>query len=169
MSDTTQTLNLLPCPFCGSKSISEQFDDGLFWVKCSSCGSTGPANTRYSGTDGEEVRDWNTRGVVSQGEIKLDEEAIKHVQGKAEYATFAVRGVIVKYIEALKLFPLPKRESQREIRLIDPNLFWEAYKNIPKHACPEHEKPCTDVFRKAMDAALIGVQKRESGNREGNR
>lgn len=50
------------CPICGSTSSSTEHDDGIFWVKCSRCGSTGPITTRY--TDEEEGDlTWNTRAT----------------------------------------------------------------------------------------------------------
>lgn len=67
-----------------------------------------------------------------------------------------------KNLDALVLWLLNylQRPIERESgkRYVEVKAFWEAYRTIDKTLCPEHEKPCTDVFRKAMDAAITEIE-----------
>lgn len=56
--------SLLPCPFCGSSDLTENQDDGLHWIQCDTCGSTGPELSRYSGEEDNPYVGWNTRQPI---------------------------------------------------------------------------------------------------------
>lgn len=112
---TSQTLNLKPCPFCGSVDVERTYDDGLSWIKCKACGSTGPATTRYSGEEGEPFHDWSTRSPSEISVINYD--ALKFVCAVAKGDNADVREIIEAYLGAL-----PKRESG-----------WLPISNPPKH------------------------------------
>ena len=57
--------HLLPCPFCGGTEVSRCWDDNLYWIRCTSCGATGPDATKYSGVESDPCfdpdNDWNSR------------------------------------------------------------------------------------------------------------
>ena len=37
-----EKVDLKPCPFCGSKNVSDNYDSGYFWVECKDCKVNGP-------------------------------------------------------------------------------------------------------------------------------
>lgn len=61
MTEQAKADELKVCPFCGGGDIISVCDDGLHWNRCNGCGATGPETTRYSGEEGTECIDWNTR------------------------------------------------------------------------------------------------------------
>lgn len=50
--------HLSACPFCCKTELSRCWDDGLYWIRCVSCGATGPETTKRSD---EDAPDWNSR------------------------------------------------------------------------------------------------------------
>lgn len=54
-------VNLLPCPFCGSKGVYINHEcvepDLKYWVGCASCGTEGP----YAWRKYKAINDWNNR------------------------------------------------------------------------------------------------------------
>lgn len=53
--------HLSPCPFCNRTELARCWDEGLYWIRCVSCGATGPETTKYSGEEGDPYFDWNSR------------------------------------------------------------------------------------------------------------
>lgn len=64
---------LLPCPFCGGRKTEACHDHGIAWTRCKSCGATGPALTKYSGEEGEQCTDWNSRASVQPAGVAVPE------------------------------------------------------------------------------------------------
>lgn len=54
---------LKPCPFCGSKEIVRNSEDGRSWNVCLGCNATGPVTSKY---DDEDAIDWNSRQLVER-------------------------------------------------------------------------------------------------------
>lgn len=61
MSIESMSVELKPCPFCGSDEIRTVVDDGIGWEKCTKCSSTGPIFSKYTGADDQECVTWNAR------------------------------------------------------------------------------------------------------------
>ena len=52
-----------PCPFCACEVSEPLYDDGRYWRRCTSCGATGPATSKYESPDDIGYVDWDTRPV----------------------------------------------------------------------------------------------------------
>lgn len=59
---------LLPCPFCGSKTFKRRSDDALYWTECQKCFATGPAHSRY-----DENNPWQSRAAVQTAGVAVPE------------------------------------------------------------------------------------------------
>lgn len=60
---------LKPCPFCGNSDTENCSDDGIYWVRCKTCGATGPTVHRYPVDELEDSPDWNSRALPSAHRI----------------------------------------------------------------------------------------------------
>lgn len=74
-----------PCPFCDSADLEKCTDDGVAFTRCRNCGATGPCTTRYSGEEGEEFFDWNTRAHIAALEQCSDDWRKAYEQLKIEH------------------------------------------------------------------------------------
>jgi hypothetical protein len=68
----TDTLNLLPCPFCGGEAQIHENSYDAFWALCDGCGLA-TSETGVATREEASLR-WNTRAPVSQGEIRFTKE-----------------------------------------------------------------------------------------------
>lgn len=59
--------DLKPCPFCGSKDISDACYSGMdCYIMCDDCGASGPSNCCTDADEQEDVaiEDWNKRAEL---------------------------------------------------------------------------------------------------------
>lgn len=58
----TETVEILPCPFCSSTDVRAEFDGWSGWVHCNTCQADGPmADSEEDGIDA-----WNKRGKTNE-------------------------------------------------------------------------------------------------------
>ena len=84
---------LKPCPFCGSKKIKRNHEDGRFWMTCQTCFADGPPTSKRSE---EDAPDWNRRALAAEAEALMrwkqtaeywygQYRLVKHGESPAEY------------------------------------------------------------------------------------
>lgn len=61
------SLEIRPCPFCGSDNPSLQTIDGKMRVFCNQCFARGPLSDIVDPRDGDAIIAWNQRAGVNDG------------------------------------------------------------------------------------------------------
>lgn len=79
-------MELKPCPFCGSNSVSVECLEELYMVMCSGCFAAGPSVHSETGTRSEAAELWNRRPSTEPNQSWLH-EAVERVLA---YATAQV-------------------------------------------------------------------------------
>lgn len=58
---STVTLDIEPCPFCGSNEVNVITMDGMSRARCEGCSAVGPRSKVAVPRDGDAIIAWNKR------------------------------------------------------------------------------------------------------------
>lgn len=81
------SLELLPCPFCGSSDVKIVTDDGIHFAQCCKCEATGPTGFKRGE---EDDADWNTRAQPADQQGEPFFYALCGADGKPHFDDFCV-------------------------------------------------------------------------------
>ena len=83
--DTSEAVELKPCPFCGLTATEMQTPDAKrWWVECDGCGVSTPTDNF-----GDPVRCWNTRSTSPSPAVEALVEALNDMVNMVQYAVDA--------------------------------------------------------------------------------
>jgi Lar family restriction alleviation protein len=121
----TETVELKPCPFCGSPAHYGEGDHGTFFVECDDeCGA------RFQDTKELAIEAWNRRAPTIEGEARVevkpldDDEIMAVIRECFPWQTQGEILSLLTYEKSVPLFPqatynVPSYRAEKFVRAIE--------------------------------------------------